>query len=458
MSTRFYDILHKVTRSPVIDTGDLQAAARLILNAAREGLDVQRSSIWLLDHDHQYIRCTMLQDETTEQHQQLPALSREHYPAYFAALDQERAIIVNHTASDASTRDSLETYLKPLDIQALLDAPIRHYGQMIGVICCEHQHSTREWRDEEIAFLSTLADLYGRAVTSEQRLNYERQLELINEQLESKVLERTQWLESALRNLTHTQAKLIESEKLASIGRMVAGLAHEINTPLGIAVTSASHCESELKKTHRLYNQRELEESQFRDFLLSLTEGMHLVSHNLNRATNLVQNFKLSGAIQTSSEEEVFELHNCLEIILKSLQPLLKDHHLVCHFSTPEAIRLNSYPGAIAQILTNLVTNSINHGFVAKAPGDITINIAIQNEQVHLHYRDNGSGINEEIHDKIFEPFFTTARKTGGSGLGLSIVHNLVTQKLKGSISVEQTPHEGAGFLIRFPLSVTTPA
>jgi two-component system NtrC family sensor kinase len=457
MSTPVYDILHSVSRSPVIDTGDLQAAARLILNAARDGLNVQRSSIWLLDHDHQYIRCTMMLEETGEAQQQ-PTLSREQHPAYFTALDQERAIIVNHTDHDANTREILENYLKPLDIQSLLDAPIRHYGKMIGVLSCEHRHSVREWRNEEIAFLSTLADLYGRAVTSEQRLNYERQLELINEQLESKVLERTQWLENALRNLTHTQAKLIESEKLASIGRMVSGLAHEINTPLGIAVTSASHCESELKKTHRLYNQRELDESQFRDFLLSLTEGMHLVSHNLNRATNLVQNFRLSGAIQTSSEEEEFELHNCLEIILKSLQPLLKDHHLAYHFSSPEPIRLNSYPGAIAQILTNLVTNSINHGFIAKAPGDITINIAIQNEQVHLHYRDNGSGINEEIHDKIFEPFFTTARKTGGSGLGLSIVHNLVTQKLKGSISVEQTPNEGAGFLIRFPLNVATPA
>lgn len=455
MSKHFYDILHRVSSSSVIDTGDLQAAAQLILQAITEGLDIHRASIWLLDESRQQIQCTLLQDGDQQNSTALPSLSRQDHPRYFAALDEERAVIVSHAHSDSRTSEFLTEYLLPLDIHAMLDAPIRHHGKMIGVICCEHQHSQRHWQTDEVAFLSSLTDLYGRAVTSEQRLNYERQLEEINEQLETKVQERTQWLEDALRNLTHTQAKLIESEKLASVGRMVAGLAHEINTPLGIAVTSASHCESELKKMHRLYNQRELDEEQFRNFLLSLTEGMHLVSHNLHRATNLVHNFRLTGSIQTSSEEEEFELRNCLGIIIKSLQPLLKEHRLICHFTGNDEIRLNSYPGALAQILTNLVTNSINHGFDTGVTGDINLHITRCDDQVHMQYNDNGRGINPDIHDKIFEPFFTTARKSGGSGLGLSIVHNLVTQKLKGEISIKNTGG-GASFLIRFPADVST--
>jgi two-component system NtrC family sensor kinase len=342
----------------------------------------------------------------------------------------------------------------------MLDAPIRHLGEMTGIICCEHQGEAREWKDDEISFVSALADLYGRAISAEQRRNYENKLEQSNNELETKVLERTQWLESALRNLTHTQAKLIESEKLASVGRLVSGLAHEINTPLGIAVTSASHCETELRQVQRLYNQRELAEEDFKQFLLVFTEGMHLVSHNLNRAAHLVQNFKLSGAIQTSAEEEEFELNNCIEVIIKSLQPLLKQHRFSYHFSGDTSVRLFSYPGAIAQILTNLVTNSINHGFNQLTHGEITLHVAVQGDFAHLSYSDNGAGIAKDIQDKIFEPFFTTARKTGGSGLGLSIVHNLVTQKLRGKISVESQSGSGSGsgFFITFPIDVNSTA
>jgi two-component system NtrC family sensor kinase len=142
-------------------------------------------------------------------------------------------------------------------------------------------------------------------------------------------------------------------------------------------------------------------------------------------------------------------------LIIKSLQPLLKNHQLKCHFASELPIRMNSYPGAIAQVLTNLVTNSINHGFSQMASGEITLHIATHNDLVHLSYSDNGSGIAPDIQDKIFEPFFTTARKTGGSGLGLAIVHNLITQKLKGQISLQPSLGAGASFVITLPLDLT---
>ncbi len=454
MSNHFHNILHEVSRSSLIDTGDLNAASFLILNAALEGLGLQRAGIWLLAEDHQSIRCQLLID-TQNPGSESPSLTRSRFPDYFAALDQERAIVAHDALTHPSTTGFAESYLEQLGIGAMLDAPIRHLGQMIGILCCEHRGAARTWETEEITFVSALADLYGRAISAEQRNAYEKQLKNINEQLETKVRERTQWLEDALRNLTHTQAKLIESEKLASVGRMVSGLAHEINTPLGIAVTSASYCESELKTMERLYSQRTLGEEDFKQFLMKFAEGLHLVSHNLDRAANLVYNFKLSGAIQTSSEEEEFELQNCLDIVIKSLQPLLKEHKLTCYYAGDEPIKLNSYPGAIAQVLTNLVTNSINHGFSQTASGTINLHIATHNDRVHLSYSDNGNGIAPDIQDKIFEPFFTTARKTGGSGLGLAIVHNLITQKLKGDITVQSSLGLGADFLITFPLDVS---
>jgi len=456
MSKHFYDILHEVSKSKVIDNGDLNAAALLILNSALDGLNIERAGIWLLADDRQSMICHLLIDKKLGSEEPTPRLTRARLPQYFAALDQERAIVANDAATHEATREFMDDYLRPLGIGAMLDAPIRHLGEMTGIICCEHRGDVREWCAQEVSFVSALADLYGRAISAEQRDNYERQLKQINEQLETKVQERTQWLESALRNLTHTQAKLIESEKLASIGRMVSGLAHEINTPLGIAVTSASHCETELKHLERLFNQRELAEDDFKQFLLAFTEGMHLVSHNLNRAAHLVQNFRLTGAIQTSAEEEEFELNNCVDIIVKSLQPLLKQHRLSYHFSDDKKIKLNSYPGAIAQILTNLVTNSINHGFEQAEHGEINLHLALHKDQVHLSFSDNGKGVPLDIQDKIFEPFFTTARKTGGSGLGLSIVHNLVTQKLKGKINIESQLEIGARFIITFPVNLAT--
>ena len=453
MPQTYYNILHQISRSHVIDNGDLDAANSLILNSAIEGLQANRASIWLLSDDRHTMECRLLIDENNSRPETIE-LCRENYPVYFAALDQDQAIIAHDACHDEITRELNDNYLVPLGITSLLDVPIHHRGIMTGIICCEHQGSPRIWSEKEVAFLSALANLYGRALSAEQRNNYERQLQQSNEQLEQKVKERTQWLEDALRNLTHTQAKLIESEKLASVGRMVSGLAHEINTPLGIAVTSASHCESEVKRMQNLYQQDELEENDFKQFLLSLSEGTALVSHNLNRAANLVQNFKLTGAIQTSSEEEEFELCDCLSIIIRSLQPLLKQHTLSCHYPDEQPVRACSYPGALAQIITNLVTNSIHHGFAEMNQGTITLHVAVQDDQVHLNYSDNGAGIAPDIQDKIFEPFFTTARKTGGSGLGLSIVYNLVTQKLRGRINIESQPGAGARFIITFPLSV----
>ena len=454
MPRTLYDILLDVSKSTMIDEGDLQTAGLLILTAVIHGLHINRVGIWLFTEDNQAIQCEMLIDGDDCIIDGGLQLARNDYPHYFASLDSERALVANDARRDESTVEFSESYLIPFGITSMLDAPIRHRGQMLGVICCEHQGEIRAWSNEEIAFASALADTYGRAISAAQRNEYEQQLKNINEQLEQKINDRTNVLQDALRNLNHTQAKLIESEKLASLGRLVSGLAHEINTPLGIAVTSSSHCVSELNRVQKLYRDEVLNEDEFAQFLAELDNGLDLINSNINRAATLVQNFKLSGAIHTANEEEQFELRACIELTLKSLQPLLKKHQVDCALTAGTDITLNSYPGAIAQIVTNLITNSIHHAFHHIDEKQIRLHLAQETGKVMLHYRDNGCGIADEIRPQIFEPFFTTARRTGGSGLGLAIVYNLVTQKLGGEIVIDADQSDGAGFSIVIPYHI----
>jgi two-component system NtrC family sensor kinase len=456
MNNNLYDTLLDVSKSSMIDAGDMQSAGLLILTAAIHGLGINRAGIWLLTEDKQAICGKMLIEGNDCKLETDLCLARQNFPHYFDSLDTERAVVANDAQQDPSTKEFRDSYLIPNGITSMLDAPIRHRGNMLGIICCEHQGEQREWSNEEIAFVSALADTYGRAVSAAQRNDYEQKLKDINEQLEQKVNERTEILQTALRNLHHTQAKLIESEKLASLGRMVSSLAHEINTPLGIAVTSSSHCASELKRVQTLYRDEELNEEEFAQFLQAIDDGLHLINHNLSRAAGLVQDFKLSGSIHAANEEEVFDLRACVELSLKGLQPLLRKHQIDCELLAGEALQLNSYPGAIAQIITNLITNSIHHAFAQTNNKQIRIALKQTADNITLHYRDNGGGITSDIRDKIFEPFFTTARRTGGSGLGLSIVYNLITQKLGGNIEIAEDQSQGAQFLIYLPTGGST--
>lgn len=451
MQRNLYDILHEVSKSAMVDEGDLQAAGLLILTAVLHGLAISRAGIWVITEDRQHIQCRMLIDGNDCEIGGELILARADFPTYFSCLDTERAIVAHDAQRDPSTAEFCESYLIPNNISSMLDVPIRHRGTMLGIICCEHQGDVREWSNEEIAFASALADTYGRAISAAQRNDYERQLQEANEQLEQKVEERTQVLQNALRNLTHTQSQLIESEKLASLGRLVSGLAHEINTPLGIAVTSASHGENELKRMAALYQESELSEADFVQIVESLHHSFELINHNLQRAATLVQNFKLSGTIHTANEDEDFELRSCIQVTLKNLNPLLKTHQVSCELLPGPDIHMHSNPGAIAQIITNLVTNSIHHAFAKSDHKQILLNVQDTGEQIQVHYRDSGCGIAPDIRDKIFEPFFTTARKTGGSGLGLAIVYNLATQRLKGEIVIDNDQSQGASFHLNLP-------
>jgi signal transduction histidine kinase len=264
--------------------------------------------------------------------------------------------------------------------------------------------------------------------------------------------------DAALAELTRTQADLIQSEKLASLGQLVAGVAHEINTPVGIALTTATTLSDEVAAFGEVAVSGQVPRSRFVHFLDRMREGSHLLFANLTRAAELVQSFKQVAADQVSSERRSFAVAGWVNELLTSLRPVLrKSGHTVDVGCAPEIVA-DTYPGALAQVLTNLIVNAVAHAYPAGVSGKLTLRIAeAQPGLLRIVFADDGRGIDRENLGRVFDPFFTTARGSGNTGLGLHITFNLVTGILQGKIEVESTPGQGTRFTITLPARVGEP-
>ncbi len=257
-------------------------------------------------------------------------------------------------------------------------------------------------------------------------------------------------LELSLENLKETQEQLIISEKLTALGELVAGVAHEINTPLGVGVTLSSHIATLHKELKHKFEKEALHRSELEEFLFSSDEELELLNSNLERAASLVASFKQVAVDQSSHELRKFKIYDTIQDVLKSLYPKLKKTPYTVDFQCPEELELVSYPGAISQITTNFVMNSLVHGFADREQGNIHIHVEQSGPAIVLIYEDDGRGIPEENLSKVFNPFFSTNKQGGSTGLGLHIVHNLVTQSLNGHISLHSKENCGCQFKITF--------
>jgi len=289
----------------------------------------------------------------------------------------------------------------------------------------------------------------------------EEQLRKLNEELELRVDMRTADLRKANHDLRHTldqltlaQHQLLESEKMAALGGLVAGVAHEINTPLGVTVTAASHLHEESRRVMRLLAEDKLTPEHLVDFQQTASESAEIILRNLHRADRLIKSFKLIAVDQTTEERRDIELGAYINDILTSLGPALKKTPHKVKIECPQELHMNTFPGALYQIVSNLVMNSLIHAFDAAKGGIITIAAERSDDHVRLRYSDNGRGMNEAVRAQIFEPFFTTRRGQGGSGLGMHVVYNLVTQLLRGSIRVESAPGQGSTFEMYLPMEL----
>jgi len=282
-----------------------------------------------------------------------------------------------------------------------------------------------------------------------------------NQALEDRLSTRTdalkesnQELLSTLEKLHEFQGQLVETEKMASLGDMVAGIAHEVNTPIGLGVTASSLLADKLTEIKGAFENKTLKSSQLKKFLIDSDENVAIIFRNLERAAKLISSFKKVAVDQSSAENRTFNVHGLVDEVLLTLSAKLQSANVSISINCPSDLYINSKPGPINQILINLILNSIHHAFDGLDHGTISINIMNLSDQLHINYSDDGIGIDDSIKAKIFEPFTTTKRGSGGSGLGMHLVYNLVTQALDGHIVLENEFEHGVSFDITFPVEL----
>jgi PAS domain S-box-containing protein len=314
--------------------------------------------------------------------------------------------------------------------------------------------SERFFYGEEDCVLTMSVD-----VTERKRL--ESELKELNTGLEQRVVERTRELDDSNQELTrtmsrlkHTQDELLQSEKLASLGSLVAGVAHELNTPLGNALVTSRTLSKEVKDMLDAVALGELKKSAFQSFLSRIAEGALLTERSLERAVMLIASFKQVAVDQVSERRRSFDLAQALREVVETLRPNIKRLSLRLELELPVNLTMDSFPGPLGQVVINLVTNSVTHAFDGRTNGIIRVR-AFQHgaDVVRVIVEDNGSGISGEHLGQIFDPFFTTKLGRGGSGLGLSISHRIVTKVLGGQINVQTPPQGGAVFELTLPMT-----
>jgi len=330
-------------------------------------------------------------------------------------------------------------------IASWIGAPMLVHDKAYGVMVVQSYDPTILYTKTELDLLAFIASHVAVAIA---RMQADRAIRQAKESLETQ----NAALNQALTQLQEAQTELVRQEKLASLGQMVAGVAHEINTPLGICVTATSHLVQELKLTKEELAAGEMTEDSLNTFFDVVDQSLRIMTTNTQRAAALVRSFKQVAVDQSSDNIRNFNLGKYVGEILLSLQPKLKGRPVKVQVDCPPDLELNSFPGAVSQILTNMVVNSLVHGFERDQPGNIRIRAWLEDDDmVAFEYGDDGAGMDADTLSKLFDPFFTTKRGSGGSGLGAHILYNLVTGSLGGSLRADSSPGKGLQYQLRFP-------
>ena len=313
-----------------------------------------------------------------------------------------------------------------------------------------------------LAALAVSLLLFSFAVSERVRLRQEAVHEAVRQselRLQQTVEARTRELseakehaEAALRDLQSTQGQLVAAEKLASLGQLVAGVAHEINTPLGVALTASSYLGEHTERIRARVQDAKLARSELLRFLADTDEAANMIGANLERAAHLVSSFKQVSVDRSTDDRRRFDLGGYLSDLVASLRPSWKRRPLQLEVECPPHLELDSYPGALGQIISNLIQNALVHAYEPDAQGTMRIEVTTPStDDVSIAFSDDGRGIDAAHLGHVFEPFYTTRRGQGGTGLGLHITFNLVTQKLGGHIDVESSAGRGTRFTMRLP-------
>lgn len=291
----------------------------------------------------------------------------------------------------------------------------------------------------------------GRVGAEIERFEQDVALREANKALDEDHRQKLAELERASKDLDKARFKLVETEKMAALGDLVAGVAHEVNTPLGVAITAESFLTESFDSFKLKLDEGKLSMADMTNFVAVFEQSVPMIAKNLTRSKEIIDNFKKMASDQIQLTADNVSLSAYYERLIATLTPLFKRKKVEVTFEGCDKDVLNTYPGCHAQLMTNLVTNSIQHGFAEEvANNQIAIQLSHgENGEFIVDYRDNGSGIPTEIVNRVMEPFFTTSRNKGNSGLGLPIAYNLVTANLAGSFECVES-EQGAHFRYRF--------
>lgn len=382
--------------------------------------------------------------------------------------------------------DSLTSITKPVE-KIILMQLLPGLLLILLLVCCVHLFITRHLTDlnrqlkntlkngknqrlildrtpinDELAAVvdsvNLLSEINENKLTLKEKVHLE--LNQTNQQLQQLVNDRTKSLKAAIdelnstiENLHCTQTQLIESEKLSTLGALVAGVAHEVKTPVGLCITTHSFINDLFKDLQQRFDSGTISQENFAEYIESMEECVDILSKNLQRTATLVESFKHVSEDQAGEILRSFNLAEYLSEILSTLSPKLKTSTHSVQVICPDDINLNSYPGALSQVIINLIMNSLLHGFEGINQGTITICAVSQQNHIEITYSDDGLGMSKEVEESIFVPFYTTKQGCGGTGLGMHLAQTLVEQTLQGSIKVQPCA-KGCTFVITIPDSI----
>ncbi|MBF0296244.1 MAG: PAS domain S-box protein [Magnetococcales bacterium] len=340
-----------------------------------------------------------------------------------------------------------------------MERVLRRGGEWAGESRGRKKGGEEYW---ELVSLSPVFDTDGRIINHvfvgeeiTEKKELERARDRLLTTLDAMVEERTRELDRKISELESTRHELIESEKMASLGRLVAGIAHEVNTPIGVAYSASTQMRDESMEIVRLLDQEEVEVDELLRAVKIMDDASLLVVRNLQRAAELINSFKRVSIDQASEAVRDYSVLEVVRDVQMSMRNWLKKSSVVVEVTCPEELRVVGVPGYLHQILTNFMQNSYTHGFAqGSVPGAIRLEFALEGTLLRFDYQDTGAGMEEDTRRQAFEPFFTTNRSAGGSGLGLYICYNLITTKLRGVISLTSAPGEGVRFVCQWPVEI----
>jgi PAS domain S-box-containing protein len=410
------------------------------------------------------------QNHDLEQRQRDLQLILEHVPAGIASLD----VISNLRFGNARYASLFGT-----NAEQLMARPIADYISKEGLAfmqphwdaCLAGEKVTyRRYYDDPHTGQARIVDVVMEPETNQsddqvsgifalvidvtEKVQAEQQIRELNETLEQRVLLRTRELETAMDKLQQAQEELTRSETKATLNTLIASVSHELSTPLGNCLMTANTLVDQGKNFQHAMDSNQIKRSDLSKFIGIVREGSDLMLRNLYRATDLLKNFRQVANDQASEQRRHFDLALMVREIIGTLTPSLKRHTHQLIIDIPENINMDSLPGPLGQVIINLINNAYLHAFEGRSNGTLNISATTESREVILRFADNGIGISKENLKQLFQPFFTTKNGKGGTGLGMSIVENLVSKTLCGSISVCSEVGTGTCFEVRLPMVV----